>query len=125
MVSVSARALPPAGIKHVVVILQADHTFDNIFGTFPGANGTTTRVYNGMPLGRTPIVPPCWINDTRTDALLAFDSGKMDRFGSSAALCSGVNTCRPQRIHSVSGARLAALLGLCEAIYPCRQLLFL
>jgi phospholipase C len=92
LVSVSARALPPAGIKHVVVILQADHTFDNIFGTFPGATGTTVRPNGTTPLGRTPIVPPCWTNDTLSDALIAFDSGKMDRFGASAALCSGVNT---------------------------------
>jgi len=26
-------------IKHFVVIVQGRHTFDNYFGTFPGANG--------------------------------------------------------------------------------------
>jgi phospholipase C len=45
-----------------------------------------------MPLGHTPTVPPCWTNDTLSDALIAFDGGKMDRFGASVALCSGVNT---------------------------------
>lgn len=29
-------------IKHVVVIVKENHTFDNYFGTFPGAEGTTT-----------------------------------------------------------------------------------
>jgi phospholipase C len=29
-------------IKHVVVIIKENHTFDNYFGTFPGAEGTTT-----------------------------------------------------------------------------------
>jgi phospholipase C len=28
-----------APIKHVVVIMEENHTFDNFFGTFPGANG--------------------------------------------------------------------------------------
>jgi phospholipase C len=92
LVSVSARALPPAGIKHVVIILSGDHTFDNIFGTFPGAVGTTVRPNGTTPLGHTPNVPPCWINDTLADALIAFDSGKMDRFGSSVGLCSGAYT---------------------------------
>jgi phospholipase C len=34
---------PPASnpIKHVVVIVKENHTFDNYFGTFPGAEGTT------------------------------------------------------------------------------------
>src|SRR5438445_4642266 len=26
-------------IKHVVILFQENHTFDNYFGTFPGANG--------------------------------------------------------------------------------------
>src|ERR1700736_6865101 len=89
LMSVSARALPPAGIKHVVIILSGDHTFDNIFGTFPGAVGTTLRP-NGKPLGRTPNVPPCWINDTLADALIAFDTGKVERIGSRWGFCSAL-----------------------------------
>jgi phospholipase C len=37
------EAGPPAApirIKHVVVIVKENHTFDNFFGTFPGANGS-------------------------------------------------------------------------------------
>jgi phospholipase C len=29
----------PGSIEHVVVIVKENHTFDNYFGTFPGANG--------------------------------------------------------------------------------------
>ncbi len=29
----------PAPIQHVVIIVKENHTFDNYFGTFPGANG--------------------------------------------------------------------------------------
>ena len=29
-------------IEHVVIIVKENHTFDNYFGTFPGANGDAT-----------------------------------------------------------------------------------
>jgi len=29
-------------IKHVVFIIKENRTFDNYFGTFPGANGATS-----------------------------------------------------------------------------------
>ncbi|HKD75012.1 MAG TPA: alkaline phosphatase family protein [Ktedonobacterales bacterium] len=32
-------AATPAPIEHVVIIVKENHTFDNYFGTFPGANG--------------------------------------------------------------------------------------
>lgn len=31
-----------AQIQHVVVIIKENHSFDNYFGLFPGANGATT-----------------------------------------------------------------------------------
>ncbi len=33
---------PAIPIKHVVVVVKENHTFDNYFGTFPGANGITS-----------------------------------------------------------------------------------
>lgn len=38
---------PPAGlssIQHIVFIVKENRTFDNYFGTYPGANGATTGV---------------------------------------------------------------------------------
>src|SRR5215472_15795793 len=35
-----AHAQPP--IQHIVFLIKENHTFDNYFGLFPGANGTTT-----------------------------------------------------------------------------------
>ncbi len=32
----------PIPIEHVIVIVKENHTFDNYFGSFPGAEGTTT-----------------------------------------------------------------------------------
>src|SRR2546423_14333048 len=40
-------------IKHVVVIVKENHTFDNYFGAFPGAEGTSVIM---TPNG--PITPP-------------------------------------------------------------------
>lgn len=37
-------------IRHVVIILKENHTFDNYFGTFPGVNG--------MSMPRSPNPPP-------------------------------------------------------------------
>ena len=45
------RALPLAGIhkiKHVVVIMQENRSFDSYFGTFPGADGIPMKA--GKPL---------------------------------------------------------------------------
>ena len=43
-------------IKHVVVVVKENHTFDNYFGSFPGAEGTKDCVLNGVktPMGRAP-----------------------------------------------------------------------
>jgi len=47
---VARAASPPAGIheiRHVVVIMQENRSFDSYFGTFPGADGIPMR--NGVP----------------------------------------------------------------------------
>ncbi len=65
-------------IQHVVVIVQENHTFDNYFGTFPGANGIASD---------PPTVHPYHIDGQITDlchsticAHIDYDNGKMDGF---------------------------------------------
>jgi len=44
-------------IKHIVFIIKENRTFDNYFGTFPGANGVTMGTTSSgevIPLSRTP-----------------------------------------------------------------------
>ena len=36
-------------IKHVVFLIKENRTFDNLFGTFPGANGVSTGMAFGQP----------------------------------------------------------------------------
>src|ERR1700693_6597020 len=56
-----------AGINHLVVIYDENHSFDNLYGQFPGANGisnasdTSTTQINlatGQPYGCLPQVDP-------------------------------------------------------------------
>src|SRR5690348_6335929 len=42
--------MPPPAIDRVVIIFKENHSFDNYFGTFPGANGAA--------LARSPNPPP-------------------------------------------------------------------
>jgi phospholipase C len=84
------QAWPPAAsfptrwpIKHVVFFIKENRTFDNLFGTFPGANGADTADDDGTirPLvrgtdGRLPEdIPHCY-----TCALHAWNHGRMDGF---------------------------------------------
>src|SRR6516162_7413129 len=65
----SSRSSTPSGspspgidvIQHVVFIIKENRTFDNYFGTFPGADGTTTGTLSTgqvIPLGHTPDQTP-------------------------------------------------------------------
>lgn len=72
-----------ARIQHIVFIIKENRSFDNYFGTYPGANGATsgtTSTGQVMPLGHTPDQPPRDIDHFAIDALNGMDGGKMDRF---------------------------------------------
>ena len=81
----SATPSPVAGnyIKHLVFIVKENHTFDQMFGTLPNANGVSVAtLHNGVqyPLTETPATlgfdpPHDW-----TNGHLAFDNGAMDDF---------------------------------------------
>ena len=50
-------------IKHVVIIVKENHTFDNYFGTFPGANGDATLARaTDPPPGDPPHSHKAWLN---------------------------------------------------------------
>ncbi len=76
-------------VNNVVVIFQENHTFDNYFGTFPGANGTagknlclpqspgSSRCTKPFHL---PTVTPHDLNHRWEAAHADYDGGKMDAF---------------------------------------------
>jgi phospholipase C len=71
-------------IRHTVFIIKENHTFDNYFGSLPGADGTTSGLLSAgqwMPLRPMPdsyhVATLCNSWDC---SLQAIDTGKMDRF---------------------------------------------
>ena len=90
--SAQAVMVPPAKtpIQHLVVLMQENHTFDNYFGTYPGADGLPSGTK--MPVDPTNpaagyIVP--WhigtttitdLSHTAPTFLAQYDNGKWDGF---------------------------------------------
>src|SRR6516162_10482026 len=83
--SVQSRPLDPnlALIEHIVFIVKENRTFDNYFGTFPGADGATCGTISTgevIPLGHTPDRTPNDIDHSFNGAVRAIDGGAMDKF---------------------------------------------
>ncbi|HEU5340523.1 alkaline phosphatase family protein [Edaphobacter sp.] len=49
------QAVPPSPITHVVIIMQENRSFDNLFNGFPGADTTLTGVHNGQKIALQPL----------------------------------------------------------------------
>jgi phospholipase C len=69
------------GVSHVIVLMQENHSFDNYFGTFPGADGIPagTSVDGVAPFHLAQAVtsnPP----HSAEAAAAAMNGGRMDRF---------------------------------------------
>ena len=63
-------------IKHIVVIIKENHTFDNYFGSFPGADGISQIV---LPTGT--ITPPVAPDSTPRDLCHDHDCALTDLAG--------------------------------------------
>ena len=86
----SVAADEPGKIEHLVVLMQENHTFDNYFGTFPGADGpppgTCIPVDPAVKGGK--CIAPYHLESTRTvdphhgrdTALEAYNGGAMNGF---------------------------------------------
>jgi phospholipase C len=92
----SARAAAPrTPIHHFITLMQENHTFDNYFGTYPGADGIPpgTCVPIDPRKGRKPCFKPFHIGSnsiaprdldhSTATARLQFNGGRMDGFISS------------------------------------------
>ena len=88
-------------IQHIVFIIKENRTFDNYFGTFPGADGATTGTLSTgqvIPLGHTPDRTPGDICHNWSCALQAMDGGKMDDFDLIPVYRGGKPVPGPQRL---------------------------
>ena len=82
-ISVPPSTASVGKIKHIVYIIKENRSFDNYFGTYPGANGATKGTLSTgqvMLLGHTPDPPKHDMGHEWTDNHNAVDGGKMDRF---------------------------------------------
>jgi phospholipase C len=68
-------------IKHVVIIIQENRTFDDLFSTFPNADGSTVGLHDGKPFHNTrgPLVGKD-LNHIHSGFKTEYDGGKMDGF---------------------------------------------
>jgi phospholipase C len=80
---VDASAYPTRWpIKHVIFVIKENRTFDNMFGRFPGANGATSGLDDGVrrPLTPAPDELAHDIEHCYECALDAYHNGAMDGF---------------------------------------------
>ena len=85
-----ATVTPSSPIKHVIFLIKENHSFDNYFGKYPGADGATvgkTLQCNDMPqegptvpLTQAPYVYPHDLGHAFDPGLIAINGGKMDGF---------------------------------------------
>src|SRR5258708_4231911 len=70
-------------IQHIVFIVKENRSFDNYFGTFPGAEGATTGTISTgeeIPLRHSPDRMPRDLGHEWGETHVAIDDGRMDRF---------------------------------------------
>jgi phospholipase C len=79
-------------IQHIVFIVKENHTFDSMFGLFPGVDGTTTGkitengVVRTIPLNHA-LDAPVDISHRWENAHIAYDNGAMDAFNQADHSC--------------------------------------
>jgi len=80
---------PSGAISKIVVVLQENHTFDNYFGTYPGADGTAGKSISlpatpgaapSLAPTHSPTLTPADLNHNWAAAHADYDGGKMDGF---------------------------------------------
>ena len=76
------EGLTSCPIKHIVFIIKENHSFDNLFAHFPGADGTSTALEGNrkVPLGVTPDHIPFDIDHGGGAAAFAVSHGRMNEF---------------------------------------------
>jgi phospholipase C len=99
----SAAASGP--IQHVVVIIQENRSFDNLFATFPGADGTTKGKMSGgksIKLTETNLAQSCDFGHSYQGFKRDYNGGKMDGFnleGGNGSCPSPVGTAPYQYVN--------------------------
>jgi phospholipase C len=94
----------PTPLRHVVVIVKENHTFDNYFGSFPGADGTLkpdgtnvcTTPNGSGPCAQAPDAPTHDLCHGHACALVDWDEGKLDGWNRTGGSDTGDNLAYAQ-----------------------------
>jgi len=81
------QAAAASKLQHIVVIVKENHTFDNFFGSFPGANGITqcpTTSGGTQPCQEAPDKIGHDLNHNHVSALFDWNGGAMNGWSSPA-----------------------------------------
>jgi phospholipase C len=71
---------PYNAIEHVVIIVKENHTFDNYFGTFPGANGVTLPPAKDPPPHDQPHDHAAWLNRAKDAVQLQYQEADIPAY---------------------------------------------
>ncbi|HKU81405.1 MAG TPA: alkaline phosphatase family protein, partial [Candidatus Tumulicola sp.] len=83
-VQAAARRPATSPIQHIVIVIQENRSFDNLFARFPGADGATEgKNYNGetIKLVAHGLESHLVLNNEHAAWKTDYDGGKMDGFG--------------------------------------------
>jgi phospholipase C len=102
---VPARSTPPTHkkhssdlIQHIIVVIQENRSFDDLFATYPGAEGATQGLMETsagdvyVPLKVTKLSQICDPGHGYKGFLKSYDGGKMDGFALENGKCGGNHT---------------------------------
>jgi phospholipase C len=84
-----------AYISHLVIVIQENRSFDDLFAQFPGADGATEGLMKTgsgdtyVPLKKVALAEHCDFGHGYQGFLRSYDDGKMDGFGLEGNKCSG------------------------------------
>ncbi len=88
-VTVQTQGSTNSPITHLIILMMQNHSFDNLFGTYPGANGLNASLpsytqvdADGNTVTPTPITSlnVADLNHSEPTYMETYDSGKMDKF---------------------------------------------
>jgi phospholipase C len=87
--SVPASTVSPVAgspIQHIVVIMQENRSFDNLFNGFPGADTVQSGMLNGVSIPLTPVslADSRDLNHSHLQWWSDWDQGKLDNFAQSS-----------------------------------------
>jgi phospholipase C len=85
---------PGAHIQHIIIIVQENRTFDNLFSGFPHADAPTFGYWGHRRIALQPIHlgAAALLDNSWANAITAWHGGKMDGFGNETYSSSGSAT---------------------------------